>query len=116
MRARHGIEAGPSAILFAAVAPDSLFSSRFSVSERRATLVGRAAEMRILERGHALAVETKLGHTVTIVGPTGIGKTRLVRDFLVRAREGDHEGRAAPRVVRGTAREDGPAYEIFARI
>jgi tetratricopeptide (TPR) repeat protein len=82
------------------------------VSERRATLVGRAAEMLALEHAYALAVDQKLGHTVTVVGPTGIGKTRLVRDFLVRVREGG----ASPRVVRGTAREGGPAYEIFARV
>jgi tetratricopeptide (TPR) repeat protein len=93
------------------VATDSLFSSRFSVSERRATLVGRAAEMRELDRAYALAAEKAHAHTVTVVGASGVGKTRLVRDFLVRAREG---GRA-PRVFRGTAREGGPAYEIFAR-
>ncbi|HXN33833.1 MAG TPA: AAA family ATPase, partial [Polyangiaceae bacterium] len=94
------------------MATDSLFSSRFSVSDRRATLVGRAAEMRELERAYALAGEQKLAHTVTVVAPTGIGKTRLVRDFLVRARE----GRVAPRVFRGAARSGGPAYEVFARV
>ena len=68
--------------------------------------------MRELERGYALAGERTLAHTVTIVGPSGIGKTRLVRDFLVRARD----GAAASRVFRGTAREGGPAYEVFARV
>lgn len=92
---------------------DSLFpSSRFSVSERRAMLVGRASEMRELERAYALARDKKLTRTVTVVGGTGLGKTRLVRDFLVRSREAGH----APRVFRGTAREGGPAYEIFARV
>jgi tetratricopeptide (TPR) repeat protein len=94
------------------VATDSLFTSRFSASERRPTLVGRAAEMRELERAYALAAERKLAHTVTVVGASGIGKTRLVRDFLVRTREGGTEAR----VYRGTAREGGPAYEVFARI
>ncbi len=92
---------------------DSLFpSSRFSVSERRALLVGRASEMRELERGYALARDKKQTRTVTVVGGTGLGKTRLVRDFLVRSREGGH----APRVYRGSAREGGPAYEVFARV
>jgi tetratricopeptide (TPR) repeat protein len=94
------------------VATDSLFSSRFSVSERRASLVGRGAEMRELERRYALARDQKQTHTVTVVGAAGIGKTRLVRDFLVRMQDG---GRA-PRVFRGAARDDGPAYEVFARV
>jgi tetratricopeptide (TPR) repeat protein len=94
------------------VATDSLFSSRFSMGERRAMLVGRAAEMRELEQAYVGAAERGEAHTVTVVGASGIGKTRLVRDFLVRAREG---GRA-PRVFRGTARDGGPAYEVFARV
>ena len=68
--------------------------------------------MRELERAYALADEQKVTHTVTIVAPTGVGKTRLVRDFLVRARE----GRLAPRVFRGAARSGGPAYEVFTRV
>ncbi|MGH7297611.1 MAG: AAA family ATPase, partial [Polyangiaceae bacterium] len=92
---------------------DSLFpSTRFSVSERRAMLMGRVAEMRELERAYALARDKKQARTVTVVAATGIGKTRLVRDFIVRARESGQ----APRVFRGTAREGGPAYEIFARV
>jgi tetratricopeptide (TPR) repeat protein len=82
------------------------------MSERRAMLVGRAAEMRELEQAYILAAERGDAQTVTVVGASGIGKTRLVRDFLVRAREG---GRA-PRVFRGTARDRGPAYEVFARV
>jgi tetratricopeptide (TPR) repeat protein/type II secretory pathway predicted ATPase ExeA len=92
---------------------DNLFSSsRFSVSERRAALVGRAAELRELERAYAASRDEKQAHTVTLLGATGIGKTRLVRDFLVHARESG----LAPRVFRGTAREGGPAYEVFARV
>ena len=68
--------------------------------------------MRELERAYALAGEQKLTQTVTVVAPAGIGKTRLVRDFLVRARE----GRVSPRVFRGVARNGGPAYEVFARV
>src|ERR1700730_4089943 len=100
-------------ILRGPVPTDSLFpSSRFSVSERAALLVGRAAEMRELERAYAMAREKKQARTVTVLGATGIGKTRLVRDFLVRSREGGQ----APRVFRGTARDGGPAYEVFARV
>jgi tetratricopeptide (TPR) repeat protein/type II secretory pathway predicted ATPase ExeA len=95
------------------VPTDSLFpSTRFNVSERRAVLVGRAAEMRELERAYALARDKKQTRTVTVVGATGLGKTRLVRDFLVKSRESGH----APRVFRGAAREGGPSYEVFARV
>ena len=87
-------------------------ASRFSVGDRRATLVGRAAELRELERAYAMAAEKQHTYSVTVVGATGIGKTRLVRDFLVRAREAGH----ATRVFRGTAREGGPAYDVFARV
>ena len=96
------------------VPTDSLFpTSRFSVSERRAVLVGRAAEMRALERSYTAARDERVARTVTLVGATGIGKTRLVRDFLVRSREG---GQQAPRVFRGAAREGGTPYEVFARV
>jgi tetratricopeptide (TPR) repeat protein len=68
--------------------------------------------MRELERAYAFARERKQARTVTVVGASGIGKTRLVRDFLLRAREGGH----APRVFRGAARDGGAAYEVFARV
>ncbi len=64
-----------------------------------------------MERAYAAVRDEGLARTVTVFGATGIGKTRLVRDFLVRARQdGD-----APRVYRGAARDGGPAYEVFAR-
>jgi tetratricopeptide (TPR) repeat protein len=69
--------------------------------------------MRELERAYATARDKKQARTVTVVGAAGIGKTRLVRDFLVRSRDA---GGAGPRVYRGAAREGGPAYEVFARV
>jgi tetratricopeptide (TPR) repeat protein len=93
------------------VLADNLFSSaRFSVSERRAVLAGRAGEMLELERAYALARDKRQTRSVTILGATGIGKTRLVRDFLVKSRDG-----GSPRVLRGSAREGGPAYDVFTR-
>jgi tetratricopeptide (TPR) repeat protein len=79
--------------------------------DRRAALIGRAAELHDLERAYGLARDEKVAQTVTLVAATGMGKTRLVRDFLVKMREDTR----APRVFRGTAREGGPAYEIFTR-
>ena len=75
--------------------------------------MGREADMAELNRAYVMARDHIQTRTVTVLGATGIGKTRLVRDFLVRAR--DLEGRS-PRVFRGSAREGGPAYEVFARI
>mgnify|MGYP002401668668 CR=1 FL=1 len=92
---------------------DSLFpSGGKAVTERRAVLVGRAAEMRVLERAYGASREQKDVRAVSLVGATGVGKTRLVRDFLVRMREAGQ----APRVLRGTARAGGSAYEVFARV
>ncbi len=82
------------------------------VAERRAVLVGRAAEMRALDEALHDVSKRGISRTVTVVGAAGIGKTRLVRDFLLRARNDPR----APRVFRGSARERGPAYEGFARI
>jgi tetratricopeptide (TPR) repeat protein len=94
------------------VATESLFPFRFAASERRAVLVGRTSEMRELEHAYALAKDRRETRTVTVLGATGIGKTRLVREFLVRMRELG----AGPRVFRGSTREGGPAYEVFARV
>jgi tetratricopeptide (TPR) repeat protein len=69
--------------------------------------------MKELERSYVLARDYLQARTVTLLGATGVGKTRLVRDFLVRIRELSVTG---PRVFRGSAREGGPAYEVFARI
>ncbi len=90
---------------------DNLFAaSRFSVTERRAVLTGRAGEMMELERAYSLARDKRQARSVTILGATGSGKTRLVRDVLVRTRDG-----GPARVLRGSAREGGPAYDMFAR-
>jgi len=94
------------------VATEPLFPFRFSASERRAVLVGRTPEMRELERAYAIAKDRRETRTVTVLGATGIGKTRLVREFLVRMRELGGQ----PRVFRGSTREGGPAYEVFARV
>jgi predicted ATPase len=98
----------------------------FGVLDRRALLVGRKAEMRELDAALRTVREEKETRTVTLVGSAGIGKTRLVRDFLARTRTpeavkpGTDETRVAPgpppRVFRGSARENGGAYDVFARV
>ena len=56
--------------------------------------------------------ERRQTRIVTLVGPAGIGKTRLVRDFLSEQRSEAPE----PRVFRGSAREGGSAHDVFARV
>ena len=91
----------------------SLAPAGFGAINRRTSLVGRAAELAELEAALAAVREERKGRAVTIVGPSGIGKTRLVRDFLSRSRQ---VVSGAPRVFRGSAREGGSAYDVFARV
>lgn len=83
------------------------------VRDARAALVGRDEEMALLDAALA-AVEDK-GETrvVTIVGPAGLGKSRLVQEFVVRHRAGDS---LLPRVYRGSARENDGAFALFGRL
>ncbi len=82
------------------------------VAERRAMLLGRMTEMRELEDALNDVVKRNVCRTVTLLGAAGVGKTRLVRDFLLRMRT--HV--PAPRVFRGGARDQGPAYGVFGRV
>jgi class 3 adenylate cyclase/tetratricopeptide (TPR) repeat protein len=49
--------------------------------------VGRADELAALRDAYARAVEGRVTQLGTIVGPPGIGKSRIVREFLAGARE-----------------------------
>ena len=82
--------------------------------ERRALLVGRSAELRELEDALDAVREHGVTRAATILGATGIGKSRLVRDFLVHMRSPNKA--LAPRVFRGTAPDQGASYAVFARV
>lgn len=98
-------------------------STTFGEGERRPALVGRTAELRVLESAMRAVRDDGKARTVTIIGAAGVGKTRLVRDFLSRLREpldppldpGLGDRVALPRVFRGSAREGGGAHDVFAR-
>jgi len=87
--------------------------SAFGTMNRRAGLVGRTAELRVLDESLRAVRDDGRSRTVTLVGAGGIGKTRLVRDFLSRPRTSDL---GTPRVFRGSARDHGSAYDVFARV
>src|SRR5262245_29410250 len=91
---------------------DRVTMSPFALGDRRAILVGRAAELRELEDALWHVREQGKTRVVTVLGSAGIGKTRLVRDFLQKMR-GDPQ---APRVFRGAAAGQSAAYGVFARV
>ena len=61
-----------------------------------APFVGREDELERLERVLAAAAETRTPQLATIVGPPGIGKSRLARELLGRARARVVVGRCLP--------------------
>ncbi|AUX24684.1 hypothetical protein SOCEGT47_052230 [Sorangium cellulosum] len=77
----------------------------------RAPLIGREAELSSLARALDAVEEERSTRTVTLVGPPGIGKSRLVHEFLERRR-----GASPLRVYAGSARDLPSAYGIFARL
>jgi tetratricopeptide (TPR) repeat protein len=80
--------------------------------ERRAKLVGRTTELSALDEAYALVREKGGCQVVSILGATGVGKTRLVREFLGRVAKSSPE----PRVYRGEARAAGGSYDIFSSV
>src|SRR5436189_6168630 len=92
---------------------NSFAPAGFGTMDRRAVLVGRTAELRVLDESLRAVRDDGRARTVTLVGANGIGKTRLVRDFLSKQRASEH---GSPRVFRGSARDEGAAYDVFARV
>ena len=83
-------------------------STRELEASRRSALVGRDPELQRLRALHQAVRESGRPQTVAVTGAAGIGKTRLVREFLL------HE--KGSRVYRAQAREDDPGFGVFARL
>jgi len=81
--------------------------------DRRARLVGRTSEMRVLDDALSQVRHTGESRSVTVLGASGIGKTRLVREFLLRA---GNDAAQPVRVFRGSARDQRGPYGLFARV
>lgn len=90
------------AVSTAAVAPE----------RAKAPMVGRDREMQLLSSIWDRAVEDRRPHLVTVLGPPGIGKSRLQREFSAYA--SNHGGA----VARGRCLPYGnrPAYAAFAQL
>jgi tetratricopeptide (TPR) repeat protein len=84
-----------------------------STLHTQAPLLGRADELETLE---VALQEVRGGQTriVTLLGPAGVGKSRLVQDFILRQRE--RGGSPPVKVFRGSARDLGTSYGVFARL
>lgn len=84
------------------------------IRNARGTLYGRAAEMAALMRAYKSVIEEKKTRIVTVVGPTGIGKSRLVHDFLQKVRADTSSPNL--RIVRGSARDTALSLGVFMRL
>ncbi len=85
---------------------------RVSIPIPRAPLLGREAELAELDQALARAIATRTPQAVTLVGGAGVGKSRLVTEFLARAQARERKARA----YRGVAHQSGPAYGVIQRI
>ncbi len=94
---RHGRDAtGPYAIIQHPRGIDGL----------EAPLVGRDLELTLMHATYARVQAEKHSHLITLLGGPGIGKSRLVRDFIAREQEAAkctscNESLNAPRVLQG---------------
>ncbi|HQF26761.1 MAG TPA: tetratricopeptide repeat protein [Polyangiaceae bacterium] len=85
----------------------------FGPSDLRAPLTGREQEMRDLEQALAEVVDARESRLVTVMGASGVGKSRLVHDFLTRLRK--TKGMVL-RTYRGSARDARDSYGVFSRV
>ncbi|MBM4360225.1 MAG: tetratricopeptide repeat protein [Deltaproteobacteria bacterium] len=79
----------------------------------RVPLVGRDDELLVLDSALE-RVRAGQPRLVSVIGPAGIGKTRLIQEFVLRQRERTSSG--AIRVFRGSARDLSTSYGLFARL
>ena len=91
--------------------PEKPAASLGAPSSIRSPLVGRGPEMRELDEALARALDRE-PQTVSIIGSAGIGKTRLLHEFIHRVRERERR----VRIYRGVCRESGPAFGVVQRI
>lgn len=87
-------------------------SVRVSIPIPRAPLLGRESELAELDQALARAIATRTPQAVTILGGAGIGKSRLVTEFLGRVQVRERRARA----YRGVAHQSGPPFGVVQRI
>ncbi len=78
----------------------------------RSQFIGRTEELRELADLAEQVRQDGIPRAVTIVGNPGIGKSRLLGEFLLQLRERD----APVRAFRGHCHEQGTAFSVFSRL
>ncbi|MEO6952723.1 MAG: tetratricopeptide repeat protein [Polyangia bacterium] len=109
---------GPLRMKSTGTAPLSISSSGMAVSNVAApSLIGRDAELDQLDGIFQRAVDYQAPQLVTVLGPQGVGKTRLVADWLTRLLARHSAGMPGrPRVYRGLATTGAAAYSLVRRL
>jgi len=80
--------------------------------DSRAPLIGRGEQLAVLEDALRDVLEKGETRIVSVIGPSGIGKSRLIQELV-----GRHKiGPAAIRVYRGSARDLAASYGMFGRL
>ncbi|HEX5100481.1 MAG TPA: AAA family ATPase, partial [Polyangiaceae bacterium] len=74
----------------------------------RAPVIGRDGELALLKQIYDSALARSEVRVATIVGPAGIGKTRIAEQLVA-----DLPASRKPRVYHGAARAQGLAYGLF---
>ncbi|HZR40627.1 MAG TPA: adenylate/guanylate cyclase domain-containing protein [Ktedonobacteraceae bacterium] len=69
------------------------------IEGRQAPLVGRTLELTLLHASYARAQAERRPHLITILGVPGVGKSRLVREFIAREQELAKSASARSRIV-----------------
>lgn len=82
------------------------------VSVARSPLQGREQELAMLDEALEAVEKGRETRIITLVGPAGIGKSRLIQDFIIKHRAGSA---LLPRIYRGAARDNDVSYGLFAR-
>lgn len=80
----------------------------------RAPLLGRERERAALVRALQRVEAERQARVVSLIGPRGVGKSRLARDFLEEQRA--RGSAVASRIIAATARNEGAAYGVFGRL
>ncbi|HEU5054893.1 MAG TPA: protein kinase, partial [Kofleriaceae bacterium] len=76
-----------------------------ALHERRGRFVGRAAELERMDRAHSRAIDEERRAVVAVIGGAGVGKSRLVAEFVARVQDRPHPPRLIALAASPVARD-----------
>ncbi len=91
---------------------DSTSDRKAPLPPQKKPLIGRTRELEELKEIFGRVLDERRPAMVSIIGNNGIGKTRLLTEFLSHARESDRQ----VRVYRGIAQAEGSQHGVFTKI